>query len=176
MPLEDRNRFVSNALNDCARLELGIEQLASTVYAAGARMQQEQHVAKQKGSGSEYAHRIHFIEELQVLEIDLSDFEFASSKIANEFYDSLDQMIENTGQRWYIIVNYRECRIWPEAWIAYAHRGKKVNVSYSLGTVRYIEQGDSSGDATLVNDPGIFASRDKALVRIEELRRITPAN
>ena len=172
----DRDRFVKNALSDCARLELGIEQLGSTVYAAGDRMQQEESETKQKDSSTEYTQRIHFYEELQLIEIDFSDFEFVSSKMTNDFYDSLERLIENTGQRWYMVVNYRECRIWPDAWVAFAHRGKKINIGYSLGTVRYIEQSEASSDSTLLGDPQLFASRDKALARINELRRITPAH
>ena len=173
LSIEDRNRFLKNALRDCARLELGIEQLASTVYATGDRVQQEESEAKQEDSSSEYANRINFLEKLQIAEIDFSEFEFDSSNTVNEFYDLLDQLIENTGQRWYIIVNYHECSIWPEAWVAFAHRGKKVNLSYSLGTVRYIEQSGASDDSIPLNDPELLASRDKALARIDELRRET---
>ena len=42
LPGEQRERFLANALEDCTRLELGIEQLASTVYAAGDRQHMEQ--------------------------------------------------------------------------------------------------------------------------------------
>jgi hypothetical protein len=173
LSIQDRNRFLNNALRDCARLELGIEQLASRVYATGDRVQQAESEAKQEDSSSEYGNRINFLEKLQIAEIDFSKFEFDSSKTVNEFYDLLDQLIENTGQRWYIIVNYHECSIWPEAWVAFAHRGKKVNLSYSLGTVRYIEQSGASDDSTLLNDPELLASRDKALARIDELRTET---
>ena len=63
-------------------------------------------------------------------------------------------------------VNYRNCTVWPEAWVAFAHRGKKVNVSYSRGTVRYDER---NGDSHL-HDPDLFSSRDLAIQHIEQLR------
>ena len=171
---EDRSRFLNNALQDCARLEQGVEQLASTVYASANREQPKQPEKGQESSDSEYAERIRHIEELQIVEVDFSDFVFSSSKIVNNFYDCLDQLIESTGERWYIIVNYHNCSIWPEAWVAFAHRGKKVNASYSLGTVRYFDASAVDEDSPLRSDPELLPSRDEALARIEQLRRTMP--
>lgn len=173
---EERNRFLGNALADCARLELGIEQLAATVYAAGDRQLSEQQQperlpAEQPQVDSVYAKRIHFYDDLQVVEVDFSEFEFSSSKIVNEFYDLLDRMIEHSGDRWYVVVNYHKCSIWPEAWVAFAHRGKKVNVSYSLGTVRYVDSSKTDDAAFLPTDPELFHSREAALAAIADLRR-----
>lgn len=176
MSPEDQERFLHNALQDCARLESGIEHLASTVYTgseddSGEASEEEVTVAEPG-----HTDRIHFLTESRIVEVDFSDFVFSSSSIVNEFYDQLDRMIEATGQRWYIVVNYRHCRIWPEAWVAFAHRGQKVNVSYSLGTVRYIEE-DELGvgpDETMLKDPDLVASRELAFARIEELRQAEP--
>ena len=165
---QERHRFLSNALNDCARLELGIEQLADTVYAAADPQHREPAPAKADDKNDEYAGRIRLNAESQVIDVDFSDFVFSSSAIVNDFYDRLDRLIENSGQRWYILANYRNCSIWPEAWVAFAHRGKKVNVSYSLGSVRYVDADDGRGT---LNDPEIFASRDAALAHIDKLRR-----
>ncbi len=167
---EERSRFLKNALQDCARLELGVEHLAATVYTAVNSQHQDQSQAKQAETDSGYADRIQFFEELQLVEIDFSDFVFTSSKIVNDFYDLLDRLFESSGQRWYVIVNYHKCRIWPEAWVAFAHRGKKVNVSYSLGTVRYFDASAVDDDLTLLNDPELLPSRDEALAHIEALR------
>ena len=90
--------------------------------------------------------------------------------MVNDFYDVAYQLIESTGKRWYFIVNYHQCRIWPEAWVAFAHRGKKVNVSYSLGTVRYFDASAADDDLTLLNDPELLPSRDAALAEVETLR------
>ena len=116
---EERSRFIKNALQDCARLELGVEHLTETVYAAVNSQNQGQSQEKLADTDSAYADRIQFFEELQVVEIDFSDFVFTSSKIVNDFYDLLDQLIESSGQRWYVVVNYHQCRIWPEAWVAF---------------------------------------------------------
>lgn len=160
----ERHRFLHNALRDCARLEQGIEQLAATVYAAA----DPQHQEKADDTVGEYDDRIRLDAQSQIIDIDFSDFEFSSSAIVNGFYDRLDQLIENSGQRWYILANYRNCSIWPEAWVAFAHRGKKVNVSYSLGTVRYVDADDGRGT---LSDPEIFASRGAALEQVDKLRR-----
>ena len=170
---EERSRFIKNALQDCARLELGVEHLTETVYAAVDSHNQGQSQAAQVASDSCYADRIQFFEELQVVEIDFSDFVFTSSKVVNDFYDLLDQLIESTGQRWYVVVNYHHCRIWPEAWVAFAHRGKKFNLSYSLGSVRYFDASAVDDDLTLFNDPEMFSSRDEAMAHIEALRGAT---
>jgi signal transduction histidine kinase len=168
---EERSRFIKNVLQDCARLERGVEHLTETVYAAVDSNNQDQSQAAQVASDSGYADRIQFFEELQVVEIDFSDFVFTSSKVVNDFYDLLDQLIESTGQRWYVVVNYHHCRIWPEAWVAFAHRGKKVNLSYSLGSVRYFDASAVDEDLTLLNDPQLLSSRDAAMAHVEALRR-----
>ena len=176
LPGEQRERFLANALADCTRLELGVEQLASTVYSAGERQRMEDPQATADDSGSKYAERIHFLTDSQIIEIDFSDLEFSDSKLVNEFYNVLDRMIESTGQLWYIAVNYHNCSVWPEAWVAFAHRGKKVNVSYSLGTVRYYDASKPGAEDCHPYDPDLLSSRADALAHIEELRRAAQGN
>ena len=168
---EERERFLENALADCARLEKGIEQLADTVYAAGDPEHAQEPSSKQEKTDSEYAERIEFHHDLKIVDVDFSNFVFSSSKIVNDFYDLLDTMIERSGERWYVVVNYHKCSIWPEAWVAFAHRGKKVNVSYSLGTVRYVDTSNTEDAAYLPSDPELFPSREAALAAIEDLRQ-----
>ena len=80
-------------------------------------------------------------------------------------------MIEHSGERWYIVVNYHKCSIWPEAWVAFAHRGKKVNGSYSLGTVRYVDASKTDDAAFLPADPELNHPRDAALAAIAAQRQ-----
>ncbi len=167
----DRRRFVNTALNECARLEKGVEQLSSTVYAAGQRAHVQSSTSVSPKDHDIYASRIRILDEHEAIEVDFSDFEFSSSKMVNDFYDTLDKLIEASGRSWYIVVNYRGCSIWPEAWVAFAHRGKKVNTSYSLGTVRYVEKGLTSDERPNTSDPDMFESRESALTHIDELRR-----
>lgn len=162
---EERLRFVNTALKECARLEQGIEQLAYTVYAAGQRGQ-----SPEAGSADArvYAGRVHIFHDIEAIEIDFSDFEFSSSDIVNDFYDVIDGMIEDTGRKWYLLVNYSNCSIWPEAWVAFAHRGKKVNANQSLGTVRFVTPDETAPSAN--PDPNMLESRDVAMAKIEEMK------
>ena len=171
---EDQQRFVATALNECARLEEGVQHLGSTVYSAGEKAQQHEPSDLSTEEYGQYASRIRVLDEYEAIEVDFSNFEFSSSKLVNDFYDVLDKLIEGSGRNWYIIVNYKGVSIWPEAWVAFAHRGKKVNVNYSLGTVRYVERdpGDAEApDRPYDYDPDMFDSRDKALEHIQELRQ-----
>lgn len=162
---EERLRFVNTALKECARLENGVEQLARTVYAAGHRGQSQE---AESADTRVYAGRVHFLHDIEAIEIDFSDFEFSSSDIVNDFYDVIDGMIEDTGRKWYLLVNYRNCSIWPEAWVAFAHRGKKVNANQSLGTVRFVTPDGSAPSAN--PDPNMLESREVALAKIEEMK------
>ena len=172
---DERQRFIETALRGCARLEKSIEQLAETVYAAGQLAQSpapDDDTAPEDPSG--YAGRIYFLEDIEVVEIDFGGFVFRNSKIVNDFYDTIEKLIGATGRDWYFLVNHGGCRVWPEAWVAFAHRGKKINVACSRGTVRYAaeeaggqgQSGPGSDDA----DPDFFSSRDAALEKIAEMR------
>ncbi len=172
---DERHNILERALKGCAHLEKSINDLANSVYTAG----QETHLKGQTEpvvvEVNEYASRLRIFDDLEVMEVDFSDFTFSSSKIVNDFYDTIEDMISETGRNWYFLVNYRDCSIWPEAWIAFAHRGKKINVTCSLGTVHYVEYGEDhekATDAPLSDsyDPNLFNSRAEALARIEELK------
>ncbi len=171
---EDRQRFLDTALRGCARLEQAIKELADAVYAAG-------HKVKEESSGvapdayKRYAARIKTLHDSQIIEIDFSAFQFSSSQIVNDFYDIVEDMIEASGHKWYFLVNYSNCSIWPEAWVAFAHRGKKVNVNYSLGTVRYSEPkpGEELSEEAGSFDPDLFPSRQLALSKLEEMKAAT---
>jgi len=166
---QERAQFLEMALTGCARLERGIENLASSVYAEATDTNAKAVDSDAADESNPYRARIHFLPDCDTVDVDFSDFIFRDSHTVNEFYDELDSLIEQTGHKWYITVNYRMCRIWPDAWVAFAHRGKKVTVSYSLGTVRYIEP-DGDDDAGTQADDDMFASREEALARIAEIK------
>jgi len=157
----ERRRFVESALQECARLERGVQELAAAVYAA-ARAQvagPEQSASVAAGANTD---RLRIDEAAGVVEIDFSDFEFSKSSIVNAFFDVIECLVRPTGRRWYFMTNFRDCRVWPEAWVAFAHRGRKVAVNLALGTVRYAEGGPG--------DPGIFPSREAALAEIGRMK------
>ena len=167
MEEQERGRFLTIALAECERLEQGISHLAETVYG--------KHRPAADGAtvlDSPFAERINVDHDNQIIEIDFSEFVFKSSALVNAFFEDIDQVIEDSGHRWYLLVNYKHCSVWPEAWVAFAHRGQKVNQSYSLGTVHYIEaEGEDWRNSFGVDDPNTFHSRKEALERIEGLKR-----
>ena len=126
-----------------------------------------------------YAERITFHPDLQVMEVDFSDVTFNVSKPVNAYYDELDSQIAATGQKWFFLVNYHNCTIMPEAWIAFAHRGKLLNLGYSLGSARFSASSDTS--ETILEksqkenfDPNLFSSRQEALDYLQGLRNKIP--
>lgn len=119
--------------------------------------------------------RISFHPELQIMEADFSDVTFERSSQVNEFYDILEKRLNEAGGKWYFMVNYRDCAILPEAWVAFASRGKRVNLSHSLGSVRF-SAGKDTGESIVADsrkenfDPNIVQSRDEAIDRIAQMR------
>ncbi len=130
---DKRQRFVASALHECARLEDGIEQLAESVYEAGRRALESENGTVAKIVTNEHAQRVQIHEDLETVEIDFADLHFTDSETVNAVYDAIEMTVSSTDRRWYIIVNHAGCRVWPEAWVAFAHRGKKINFMYSFG-------------------------------------------
>ena len=121
--------------------------------------------------------RITFHHDDQTMEVDFSDLDFDSAQQVNAFYDLVDEKMAATGQdKWYFLVNYKNCRLSPGAWIPFSNRGKKVNIASSLGSVRYAVS-DETGKSILRQsekedfDPNLFSSRQAAVDHITEMRQ-----
>ena len=126
-----------------------------------------------------YRDRITFHPDKQVMEVDFSDLTFDRSKPVNVFYDEIESQLEATGQKWFFLVDYRDCQIMPEAWITFAHRGKAVNLAYSLGSVRFSASESTKEDILKRSekedfDPNLFASRREALAHLRDLKEKIP--
>jgi hypothetical protein len=120
--------------------------------------------------------RIIFHADLGIMEADFSDLAFERSRDVDGFYDVLEEKLADTGRRWYFLVNYRNCTIEPEAWVAFANRGKRANLAYSNGSVRFDTSRDTQ--ASILEDakredfePNLFSNRDDAIKRIVEMQR-----
>ncbi len=175
LSVDERARFLETALRGCVRLERSVEDLAKTVYAAGQQAEPMPSAGPSYDNYQAYADRVHVQGEMDMIEIDFSSFEFSSSKIVNDFYDVIEHIIDRTCKHWYFVVNFQDCSIWPEAWVAFAHRAKRINVTYSLGSVRYASSDDAEDDGQSEaqsdsQDPNLFHSREAALARIEEMK------
>lgn len=118
---------------------------------------------------------IEFFPNLMVMEVDFEDLVFSDSSEINLAYDEIERRIDETNNKWFFLVNYKNCRVLPDAWFAHAHRGKKLNVAYSLGTVRYALL-ERTGDEIIEKskkeqfDTNMFDSRDDALEAIAKMR------
>ena len=182
----ERRQFVETALSGCAKLENGVKQLAETVYDAGrssAPKPSQSQAEAPAGIPETSSHtspvpndnRIRFLEDLGIVEVDLANLRFRDSGEVNAFYDVVDARVEKTRRKWFFIVDYTACAIWPEAWVAFAHRAKKVNATYSNGTVRFRSTRINGGTLSDRSEPtgsesDYLASRDAALARVHELR------
>jgi hypothetical protein len=126
---------------------------------------------------ADYSRRLSFDSDREIMEVDFSDFTFVDSATVNAFYDHVDHQLWKTAKRWYFLVNYNNCKIFPEAWAAFAHRGKNANVKHSLGTVRYDASPETAEEIrrkanTDSFDPNLCASREAAIERIAEMRGV----
>ncbi len=127
-------------------------------------------------SKSQFSDRIHFFPDLKVMEVDFSDITFDNSPMVDQFYDEIERQIEASNEKWYFLVNYRNCRIFELAWIRFAQRGKRVNIASSLGSVRYAVRGDlgktieASAKAEHF-DLNMFKSREDALAEVECMKQ-----
>ena len=68
--------------------------------------------------------RVTFLIEEQVMEVDFSDLTFDVPSKVNAFYDVVEAKLAETGKKWFFLVNYKNCRIMAEAWIACWMSGK----------------------------------------------------
>lgn len=123
----------------------------------------------------DYSARLAFDAEREIMEVDFSNFTFSDAATVNAFYDYIDHELWKTAKSWYFMVNYNNCKIFPEAWGAFAHRGKKVNIKHSLGTVRYDASPETAEEIrrkanTESFDPNLCASREAAIARIAKMR------
>lgn len=123
----------------------------------------------------DFDRRIAFLDELKCMDIDFSGFEFDNSETVNRFYDRIEARIRDTGEPlWFFLINYSNSRIDPDAWVAYSRRGKALNLAHSMGSVRYDasettrRQIERSAN-TESFDANLFADRDSAIARIQEL-------
>lgn len=160
---EESRKFVETALRECGRLEQGIDELADAVYEAARRAEDTPSEPKEAAPATAHGDRIKLFDDLEIMELDFSEFAFTSAQTVNAFFDEIDAAIKASGRKWYFLVDHRATSVWPEAWVAYAHRAKKVSVNHALGTIRY----DASGAC----DAGMETSREAALERVAEHRK-----
>ncbi len=163
----ERMRFVSTALRSCSMLERSVHKLADSVYSAG-RSPGNGDAAAQAEEAGVYAKRIHLSYDKSLMELDFSELEFSNSRIVADMYDAIDVAIQKSGRKWYFLINMTDCSVWPEAWVAFAHRGKKISVNHALAMARYTEN-KSEAASVGKHDSSMFSSRADAVAYLESL-------
>lgn len=124
---------------------------------------------------AEFSLRITFLDDLMCMDVNFEGFTFDNSQIVNQFYDHIEARVSDTGEPlWFFLINYSKSRIEPDAWLAYSRRGKALNMAHSMGTVRFDASEETrrqiKRSANTENfDANLFADRDKALIRLQEL-------
>lgn len=120
--------------------------------------------------------RLKFIEDSQIMDVDFSQLTFKHSDDVNLVYDHIEEEIAKLSPKWYFLINYESCQIFPEAWIAFSHRGKNLNIAHSLGSVRYAPDSETEDEIRMRSEsqdfrPNIRNTREEAIERIEEMKR-----
>ena len=177
---EQRQRFVNTALRACGRLEVAVDDLAASVYRAAlgtsmprAALGASPRTAAGPGEDGELCWSQRFVlhPEQALVDVDMSGLEFTSSATVNGFYDALERVLGGPEKRWYFLVNYTDFKVWPEAWVAFAHRAKKINLNLSHGSARYIERaGSPVAPGAPHAEADAHPSRAAALAHLQALR------
>lgn len=124
---------------------------------------------------ADFVRRIHFDEGTVIMEADFSHMTFHHSRDVDDAYDYIEARIRDFDRKFFFLVNLNGCEILPEAWVRYAHRGKRLNVAASLGSVRFAAGSETEEDIRMRAEsqdfrPNIRNTRDEALALIEEMR------
>lgn len=119
--------------------------------------------------------RIEFDPDLDIMNVDFTGMSFENSTDVNDVYDFIEEQIAATGKKWYFLINYEGTRIQSPAWVQYAARGKTLNETWSLGSVRYAPGSETETDIRLRAEsqgfrPNIRNTRDEAIERIAEMK------
>lgn len=145
-------KFIASALDECTRIEHGVRDLGVAIYGTARPAQPE---------GK--AGRIHLDAANDLAELDFAGLDFDRPQTVNRVFDEIRDQLAASGQRWWLLVNFTDCHVFPEAWIAFAHRGKEIRVKYGYGTIRFATEGQ-----------GGLPDRASALAQIDEARRSMP--
>ncbi len=124
---------------------------------------------------ADFEPRVRFLPDDDIMEIDLSELKLHHSRDVDDLIDYLEELIQDSGRKWYFLINYNNCHIDPAAWVQWAKRGKELNTGGSLGTVRYEAGSETEADIRLRAEtqgfrPNIRNTREEALERIDEMK------
>lgn len=124
---------------------------------------------------ADIAPRVTFDEGLEAMEVDLSGLRIKHSGDVHLLFDHIERRIAKTGLKWFFLIDMKGARIYDEAWVAYASRGKTLNQRWSMGTVRYNTGTDTEETIRMRAEsqafrPNVRANREAALGRLAEMK------
>ena len=152
-----------------------LRQMKKKADQGGEKTEESIHANDPGLAARSIVNRITFHDDLEIMEVDFSNFTFDGLPIVNEFYDLLTARIQATDRKWYFLVNYDNTRIFPDAWYQWAIRSRRLNSDWSLGTVRFKPDEATKSEilkraATNETDPNLVTTRQQALDRIAQMR------
>lgn len=124
--------------------------------------------------------RITFISDLETMEVDFSNIRMLTSAEVDAIYDEIQSAILSSGHdKWYFLVNYKDCVISPPARPQHSRRGSRMNFVHSLGTVRF--DASETTRKEIAKRPNMdffgdnfFTNREDAVARIQAIRTEQP--
>lgn len=168
----DPNLFTSRqaAVDHLNEMKVEAVKIEAVKTAAAANVSAPQPIESSIGD------RITFLDDLEIMDVDFSNYIFSDIAKVKEFYDALANKIADTGKdNWYFLVNYDGTKIFPEAWYQWAICSRRLNSAHSLGTVRF--NPDEAAKKEIVkradtdeSDPNLVSTREQALARIAQMR------
>jgi len=133
--------------------------------------------AKQKLSfnSNDLTWRIQFLPNEDTMYVDFSDMSFEHSADVDFVYDFIERQLVPLGRKWFFLVNYNNTKIQSPAWVKYSARGKTLNKTWSLGSVRFATGSETEADIRLRAEsqgfrPNIRNTIEEARERIAEMR------
>ncbi|WP_432448136.1 hypothetical protein [Aliiroseovarius marinus] len=107
----------------------------------------------------------------RLAEIDLSGLTLRHSGDVDVVYGTIAMMLEETGQKWFFLINTEGLRVEQPAWLSQSRAAKRLRLSYALGQVGYgtAEPRDNAAQIVALHQP---EPRDRraALAELDAMR------
>ncbi|WP_298567528.1 hypothetical protein [uncultured Aliiroseovarius sp.] len=121
---------------------------------------------------SDISERLVLDTETRVAEIDLSGLTLRHSGDVDVVYGTLAAALEDTGRKWFFLINTAHLRVEQDAWLSQSRAAKRLRLSYALGQVGYGMADVTAQDRTQVVSmrPASPKDRSAALAELDALR------
>ncbi|WP_194097442.1 hypothetical protein [Marivivens aquimaris] len=119
--------------------------------------------------------RVSFDRENDICELDLTDLSYEHSRDVNDVFNWIEELLRQTRQKWWFLMNYNGTRIQSPAWVQFDARRRSFHDTFSLGSVRFAMGSETETDIRLRHEtrgirPNIRNTRAEALERLNEMK------